>query len=76
MSMFLRPHSNPATLSECAESETEPGVNEQVMQIDEEPHSGWSAMSFACVVTSVGDRCASSSGWVLIHPSGSRSFSR
>jgi hypothetical protein len=56
--------------------ETEPGVKEQVRQIDDEPHSGCSAINLACVVTSVGERWLSSRGCVLIHPSGSRSLSR
>jgi hypothetical protein len=61
VSWFFRPHSKPGTVSECAVSETEPGVNAAVMQIDEEPMSGWSAMSLACVVMSIGDRWANSS---------------
>jgi len=61
LSGFFLPHSNPATVSECADSETDPGVKDAVIQIVDEPHSGWSAISFACVVTSIGDRWAISS---------------
>jgi len=45
--MFLRPHSKPAGVKEWAASEIEPGVNEQVTQMDAGPHSAWSAMIFA-----------------------------
>jgi hypothetical protein len=47
LSVFFRPHSNPPTVSECADKETDPGVNDAVKQMDDEPHSGWSAISFA-----------------------------
>lgn len=40
VSIFFRPHSKPGMVRECAESETEPGVNEQVMQMDDGPSSG------------------------------------
>lgn len=76
LSVFFRPHSNPLTVRECADSETEPGVKDAVMQMDDEPHSGWSAINLACVVTSVGDKCGSSRACVLIQPRGSRSLRR
>jgi hypothetical protein len=56
LSVFLRPHSKPGTVNEYEDSETEPGVKETVRQMDDGPHSGCSAISFAWVVTSVGER--------------------
>lgn len=56
LSTFLRPHSKPGTVKVYAAKETEPGVNDTVRQIDDGPHSGWSAISLACVVVSVGDK--------------------
>jgi hypothetical protein len=40
VSAFFRPHSNPATVTECADKDTDPGVKAHVRQIEEEPHSG------------------------------------
>jgi hypothetical protein len=40
VSWFFLPHSNPGTVRECAESDTEPGVNAAVIQIEDDPHSG------------------------------------
>src|SRR6266550_377202 len=59
-----------------ADNDTEPGVKEAVIHSVEEPHSGWSAINFAWLVTSVGDKWLISSACVLIHPRGSRSLSR
>lgn len=56
VSVFFRPHSKPGTVNEWEDNETEPGVNAAVRHIDDGPHSGCSAISFACVVTSVGER--------------------
>lgn len=56
VSWFFLPHSKPATDRECADRDTDPGVNAAVMHIDEVPHSGWSAINFAWDVISVGDR--------------------
>ena len=42
VSVFFRPHSNPGTVRLCADSDTEPGVKAQVMQIDDEVLSGCS----------------------------------
>ena len=39
LSIFFLPHSNPATVRECDDSETDPGVKDAVIQIEEEPHS-------------------------------------
>ena len=52
---YSSPHSNPATAREF-DDETDPGVKNAIIQMDEEPHSGWSAISLACIVTSVGDK--------------------
>ena len=51
-------------------------MNATLKQMAWDPHSGWSAISFPCAVTSAGERCAISCGCVLIHPRGSRSLSR
>jgi hypothetical protein len=40
LSEFFRPHSNPATDKPWADNDTEPGVKDAVMHIDEDPHSG------------------------------------
>lgn len=76
VSWFFLPHSNPGTVKACADNDTDPGVNDAVRQMEEEPHSGWSAINLAWAVTSVGERWGISSACVLIHPSGSRSFKR
>ena len=51
-------------------------MNEHVMHIDDGPSSGCSAISFACVVTSVGERWGNSRAWVFTHPNNSKSFSK
>lgn len=76
LSAFFRPHSNPGTVREYADNDTLPGVNETVRQIDDGPHSECSAIIFAWVVTSVGDKCGSSSACVFIQPRGSKSFNK
>lgn len=47
LSTFLRPHSNPATVSEWADREMEPGVKDAETQIEFGVHSEWSAIIFA-----------------------------
>lgn len=45
--MFFLPHSKPATVRECDDKETDPGVKDAVIQMEDEPHSGWSAINLA-----------------------------
>ena len=56
VSAFFRPHSKPATVRAWADRETEPGVNDAVIQIVEDPNSGCSAINLPWEVTSIGDR--------------------
>lgn len=60
VSWFFLPHSKPGTVRQWAERDTDPGVKATVRQIDEDPHSGWSAISLACAVISAADRWGSS----------------
>ena len=47
VSVFFRPHSNPATVSECAAKETEPAVKAHVKHMDDGPNSGCSLIILA-----------------------------